>query len=75
MHNILKVKSGETTSDQQFTLETVNCLGCCALGPVMVVDGTYYGKMAASKVERVLKKYSGEPDALADEEKGAEDEC
>ena len=72
---VLKVGPGGTTQDRQFTLETVNCLGCCALGPVMVVDGTYYGKMAASKVERVLKKYSGEPDALADEEKGAEDEC
>ncbi len=40
-----------------FTLETVNCLGCCALGPVMVIDGKYYGNMAISKIERVLKKY------------------
>ena len=40
-----------------FTLEAVNCLGCCALGPVMVIDGRYYGNMAISKVERVLNQY------------------
>ncbi len=54
---LLKVEPGETTDDKLFTLETVNCLGCCALGPVMVVDGTYYGKMGATKIEKVLDKY------------------
>jgi NADH-quinone oxidoreductase subunit E len=54
---LLKIRAGGTTSDLQFTLETVNCVGSCALGPVMIVDGEYYGKMASSKVERVLKKY------------------
>ena len=54
---LLKVAPSETTEDKLFTLETVNCLGCCALGPVMVVDGTYYGKMGATKIEKVLKKY------------------
>ena len=49
---------GQTTKDKQFTLEDGNCLGCCALGPVMVVDGTYYGKMTASKVDRILKKHA-----------------
>jgi NADH-quinone oxidoreductase subunit E len=53
----LEVKAGGTTLDKLFTLESVNCLGCCALGPVMVIDGKYYGNMAASKVERVLEKY------------------
>lgn len=53
---LLNVKAGETTKDMQFTLEAVNCLGCCALGPVMVLDGKYYGSMAASKVEKVLDK-------------------
>ena len=48
---------GETTADMMFTVETVNCLGACAMGPVMVVDGTYYGEMSASKVPRVLKNY------------------
>jgi NADH-quinone oxidoreductase subunit E len=54
---VLDIKPGETSRDMQFTLEAVNCLGCCALGPVMVVDGKYYGNMAISKVERVLNKY------------------
>ncbi len=54
---LLQVAPGETTQDKLFTLETVNCLGCCALGPVMVVDGTYYGKMSATKIEKVLTKY------------------
>jgi NADH-quinone oxidoreductase subunit E len=54
---VLDIKPGETSRDMQFTLEAVNCLGCCALGPVMVVDGKYFGNMAISKVERVLKNY------------------
>ena len=54
---LLKVAPDETTEDKLFTLLTVNCLGCCALGPVMVVDGTYYGKMTATKIEKVLNKY------------------
>jgi NADH-quinone oxidoreductase subunit E len=43
--------------DLKFSLETVNCLGCCALGPVMVIDGEYHGKMAPAKSEEVLKNY------------------
>lgn len=54
---LLEIKPGETTKDMLFTLETVNCLGCCALAPVMVVDGKYYRNMGVSKVERVLKNY------------------
>ena len=54
---LLHIKPGQTTNDMQFTVEAVNCLGCCALGPVMVVDGKYFGSMVVSKVERVLNKY------------------
>ncbi len=57
IERLLKIRAGGTTPDMQFTLETVNCVGSCALGPVMIVDGEYYGKMVSSKVERVLKKY------------------
>lgn len=53
----LKVNPGETTKDGEFTLETVNCLGACAIGPVVVVDGKYYGKMSASKAKNLLVKY------------------
>jgi NADH-quinone oxidoreductase subunit E len=64
---LLDVEPGETTKDRQFTLETVNCLGCCALGPVMVLDGTYYGMMSASKVDRVLKKYGEAEESVAND--------
>lgn len=62
---VLDIKAGQTSKDMQFTLETVMCLGCCALGPVMVVDGTYHGKMAANKVEPILKKYRGTSEETA----------
>lgn len=54
---VLGVNPGETTPDMKFTLERVNCLGCCALGPVMVVDGEYHGKMMPAKAEEILKSY------------------
>ncbi|MFO7712250.1 MAG: NADH-quinone oxidoreductase subunit NuoE [Dehalococcoidia bacterium] len=55
--DVLGIEAGETTSDMKFTLERVNCLGCCALGPVMVVDGEYHGKVMPSKAEEILKSY------------------
>lgn len=54
---ILGIGPGETTEDLQFTMERVNCLGACALGPVVVVDGKYHGGMTPQKVEGVLKPY------------------
>ncbi len=53
----LDVEPGETTQDMKFTLETVNCLGACALGPLVVVDNDYQGQISAGKVKRVLKQY------------------
>ena len=50
------IKPGETTEDMKFTLETVNCLGCCALGPVVVVDGKYESQMNPDKLDRVLRR-------------------
>lgn len=52
----LKVKPGGTTRDRLFTLETVNCLGACALGPIVVIDGEYAGQMTAQKADALLKK-------------------
>jgi len=54
----LGINSGETTDDLKFTLETVNCVGACALGPMVIVDNEYHGEMTVDKVEDVLKKYS-----------------
>ena len=52
----LGVGPGGTTRDRQFTLETVNCLGCCALGPVVVLDDEYEGQMTTRKVDKLLKR-------------------
>jgi len=57
----LKVRAGETTPDLQYTLETVNCVGACALGPVVVVDGQSKGKLNPQRAERLLKQI--EPEA------------
>jgi len=52
------IKPGETDLDLKFSLETVNCLGCCALGPVVEVDGKVHGKMSPVKTAEVLKIYA-----------------
>jgi len=58
MERELAIKSGETTEDLRFTLETVNCVGACALGPVVIVDGEYHGQMKTEKVKDVLASYT-----------------
>ncbi len=53
----LGVKSrGETTTDKEFTLDTVMCLGACALGPVVVVDGHYFPNMNVGEVESIIQR-------------------
>lgn len=54
----LAIKAGETTPDNKFTLETVNCLGCCALGPVVEIDGQYHGKLSSANIERLLSGFA-----------------
>lgn len=54
----LNVRAGQTTKDNRFTLETVACLGCCAIGPVVVVDGNYYSHTTIGKVGSILKTYA-----------------
>jgi len=54
----LGIQPGETSENGEFSLETVMCLGCCAIGPVMVIDNKYYGQMSPAKVETVLKRQS-----------------
>ncbi|MBA7631503.1 NADP-reducing hydrogenase subunit HndA [subsurface metagenome] len=49
------IKAGETAEDLKYTLETVNCLGACALGPIVVVNGVYSGQMNTNKVKPLLK--------------------
>jgi NADH:ubiquinone oxidoreductase subunit E len=52
----LAVNAGETTPDGEFTLETVNCLGACALGPVVAVDGHYFSKVDMAAVHAILSQ-------------------
>jgi NADH-quinone oxidoreductase subunit E len=54
----LGIRAGETTSDGKFTLETVNCLGCCALGPVIEIDRQYYGRLLSAYIEKMLSSYN-----------------
>jgi len=64
----LGIEPGDTTEDMLFTLETVNCLGACALGPIVVVDGKYHGQVRAVKVKTILSRYKKAPRAKRHEE-------
>lgn len=55
---ILNIGAGETSPDRQFTLETVNCLGCCAIGPVVVVDGDYHAQTSIRTAGKIINKYA-----------------
>jgi NADH:ubiquinone oxidoreductase subunit E len=57
LQEVLKVEPGGTTEDRLFTFQPVNCLGACALAPVMVIDEEYFGKVKPEQVKDILKKY------------------
>ena len=57
MQNELGLEKGETSADYQFTLETVACLGACFVAPAMMVNRTYYGKLAPTKISSLLAQY------------------
>ncbi|TAJ93595.1 MAG: NAD(P)H-dependent oxidoreductase subunit E [Gammaproteobacteria bacterium] len=57
VQNITGIQPGETDADLKFSLETVNCLGCCALGPVMEIDEQHLGKLAPAMAADLLKGY------------------
>lgn len=69
LQKVLGVKPGETTKDKMFTLETVNCLGACALGPIVVINGVYHGQMTKSKlhltIEEIRKNGKGKKEYYA----------
>lgn len=60
LNRILQIKDGETTDDRTFSLETVNCLGACALAPVVAVDDDYHEAVNAGKIEKMLSTYQKE---------------
>ncbi len=55
-----QIYPGETTADQKFTVETVNCVGACALGPLVVFDGKYFGHLNLSRTDKLLEGYHEE---------------
>jgi len=57
VQDLTTIKPGESDPELKYSLETVNCLGCCALGPVVEIDGRIHGKMSTVKIEDVLKTY------------------
>ncbi len=56
----LHIEADETTDDKLFTLETVNCVGTCALGPIVIFNGDYHGQMKIKTVKELLEKYSSQ---------------
>ena len=57
MEDLTGIKPGETDVEMKFSLETVNCLGCCALGPVVMIDGNTHGMVSVNSTAGVLKNY------------------
>lgn len=57
MEGELKISDGGTTDDLKFSIETVNCVGACALGPVAVIDGEYFGELEGEKVPEILQRF------------------
>jgi NADH-quinone oxidoreductase subunit E len=60
LNRLLQIKEGETTDDRAFSLETVNCLGACALAPVVAVDEDYHEAVNAGKIGKMLSNYREE---------------
>jgi NADH-quinone oxidoreductase subunit E len=60
LERVFGIKAGETTQDMKFSLDTVNCLGACALGPIVVEDGQYHGQMNIGKTQVLIEKIKGE---------------
>jgi NADH-quinone oxidoreductase subunit E len=57
VQDLIGIKPGETDPDSKFSLETGSCLGCCNLGPEIIVEGKHHGRVTPDKVEDVLKNY------------------
>ena len=64
VQSLLGVGSGETTEDGQFTVETVNCLGACALGPIVVIDGEYHDHVTPAKLRSLIAPLEAECEGL-----------
>lgn len=57
LEELLNIKDGQTTEDMRFTLESVRCIGCCSLGPVVKINEDMHGRIGSDEVEKVLDQY------------------
>lgn len=57
IEELLDISDGETTEDRRYTLESVRCIGCCSLGPVVKINEDMHGRIGADKIEKVLDQY------------------
>lgn len=57
VHDLTGISPGETDLELKFSLETVNCIGCCALGPVVEIDGKIHGKISTADTAEILEQY------------------
>ena len=57
LHDSLKIADGQTTDDGRYTLESVRCIGCCSLGPVLKINEDMHGRIGTDEVEKVLGQY------------------
>jgi NADH:ubiquinone oxidoreductase subunit E len=57
IENALGISDGQTTEDQRYTLESVRCIGCCSLGPVVKINEDMHGRLAPDKVSQILNEY------------------
>ena len=58
IQRLLGIDRGENTPDGRFSLETVNCVGCCAIGPTITIDDEFHGNLKLTQVKKILSKYS-----------------
>ena len=57
LEELLKIKSGQTTPDRKFSIDTTRCIGACGLAPVIAINGEVYGNITADDVEGIIEKY------------------
>ena len=57
LEELLKIGDGQTTEDKRYTLESVRCIGCCSLGPVVKINEDMHGRIGSGEVEKVLEQY------------------
>ena len=68
MEAALEVKTGDTTADREFTLETVSCLGCCSLAPVLMIDSSTYANVDPNGVKKIIRQHRQASQAPAGKE-------